>query len=363
LGITLASSSLSAEAQKPKANEETPVLEKDGSVTLPSFRVPFSNIASEQLKKEYVWYIDRVRTSHLPFTRENTVATITQRRDLYNDLRIKPALERTLSRYAVTIKSYYIDGVSVDEITPEEGVSEKNAFRVIIQLHGGGFLVGGTESGILGSAPIASIGKVKVISINYRKAPEHKFPAASEDVSKVYSHLIKTYKPQNIGIFGCSAGATLTSQSISWFYANKLPRPGAISIQGAGIGSGENWYSLNGDADYTSFDNIGFRWEGLPIYHYMFGVSDKNVLANPVVSKDVLSWFPPTMFVSGTRDYGLSKVLRSNQLLIDSNVRTNLYIQEGAWHCSFIEGFPDTPEHQSLWSSLYKFFDENLGTD
>ena len=78
--------------------------------------------------------------------------------------------------------------------------------------------------------PIAFVGKFRVISIDYREAPEYSFPAASEDVAKVYAELLKTYKPTNIGIYGCSAGGPLTAESIAWFQKLKLPLPGAVGM-------------------------------------------------------------------------------------------------------------------------------------
>src|SRR6185312_14600393 len=80
------------------------------------------------------------------------------------------------------------------------------------------------------SIPIASIGKIKVISIDYRMAPEYTFPAASDDVVAVYRQLLKTYKPKNMGLYGCSAGGLLTAESISRFQKESLPLPAAIGM-------------------------------------------------------------------------------------------------------------------------------------
>jgi hypothetical protein len=72
---------------------------------------------------------------------------------------------------------------------------------------------------LLESVPIASVGRFKVITVDYRQAPEATFPVASEDVAAVYKDLLKTYKPENIGVYRCSAGGALTAQAGAWFVA------------------------------------------------------------------------------------------------------------------------------------------------
>ena len=82
--------------------------------------------------------------------------------------------------------------------------------------------------------PIAALGRIKVVSLDYRQGPEHRHPAASEDVAAAYRELLKTYRPENIGIYGCSAGGMLAGMSVAWFQRHGLPRPGAVGILCAG---------------------------------------------------------------------------------------------------------------------------------
>ncbi len=95
------------------------------------------------------------------------------------------------------IASSTIAGIPVWVVTPAGGVPADKQDRVLINVHGGGF---NADSGSLNeSIPIANLTRTKVISVLYRLAPEHPFPAAVDDTVAVYRELLKTYKPQNIG--------------------------------------------------------------------------------------------------------------------------------------------------------------------
>ncbi len=73
--------------------------------------------------------------------------------------------------------------------------------------------------------PIASLGRIKVIPVDYRCGPDHKSPVASEDESAVYRQVLKTHRPQNVGLYGCSAEGMLTAMSVAWFHGHNLSGP------------------------------------------------------------------------------------------------------------------------------------------
>ncbi len=83
--------------------------------------------------------------------------------------------------------------------------------------------------------PLRVSGGSRVITMDYRMAPEHKYPAAEDDIVAVYRELLKTYRPENIGIYGCSAGAVLTGTTVAKLIATGQPKPGAIGMFGQGI--------------------------------------------------------------------------------------------------------------------------------
>src|SRR5260370_14531286 len=117
--------------------------------------------------------------------------------------------DATRAGYTANIEFSTIAGVPVSVVTPIV-IPANKANRVLINLHGGGFT---SDSGSLTeSLPIANLTQTKVVSVIYRLAPEHPFPAPVEDVVAVYKELLKTYGPRNIAIYGSSAVAVITPE-------------------------------------------------------------------------------------------------------------------------------------------------------
>jgi acetyl esterase/lipase len=266
------------------------------------------------------------------------------------------AYQELRNRYRVSIASETLGGVGVEIFVPEGGVAPENAKRVLINLHGGGFRVGSRLISHLESIPIASVAKIKIISVDYRMAPQYHFPAASEDVAAVYSQLIKSYDPKNIGIFGCSAGGLLTAQSIAWFQRQNLPMPGAVGMFCAAAS-----YWSEGDSGY-----FARLWEERPkspredkYFEYLKNVDMNDALAYPVRSKQIMARFPPSLLLSSTRDLALSSVAHTHSVLVELGVPAELHVWEGLPH-AFIYN-PRLLQSSEMYEITARFFDRYLG--
>jgi len=83
--------------------------------------------------------------------------------------------------------------------------------QVILYFHGGGHIMGSSNSHKLFTLKLARITNLKVLSINYRLAPEEPHPAALEDCVSVYKWLLSSgFQSKNIIISGDSAGGYYT---------------------------------------------------------------------------------------------------------------------------------------------------------
>ncbi len=83
--------------------------------------------------------------------------------------------------------------------------------RVLLYLHGGGYVIGSpaTHRGLAASLSVAA--DCRVLSLDYRLAPENPYPAAVEDACAAYRWLLSEgVAPQKIALAGDSAGGGLT---------------------------------------------------------------------------------------------------------------------------------------------------------
>lgn len=218
--------------------------------------------------------------------------------------------------------------------------------------------------GELESIPVASIGGMKVITVDYRQAPFHQFPAASEDVEAVYRELLKQYEASAIGIFGCSAGGALTAQAVARFQAAGLPLPGAVGIFSSAPspiwtnrGDSGIWWSGNGlpKSQLTEADQALLE----PIQWYMERANRNDPLAYPESSDGVLEKFPPTLLMSGTRAFDMSMVVTAHAKFLKLGVDSSLYIMEGGTHGAHVWAV-GTPEAHNANAYIAHWFDKHL---
>lgn len=263
--------------------------------------------------------------------------------------------KRIRDRYAVRTAQQEIGGVHTEVLVPAAGIPPRNRNRVLIDLHGGAFLGGWGINSESESVPVASLGRIKVISVDYREAPEHRFPAASEDVAAVYRQLLKTYDPGSIGIYGCSAGALLTAEAVAWFQKESLPPPGAVAM----LCGGASYWS-DGDSGYLGRAIYGndLAFESADKNPYFNGTTPKDALAFPVRSPSIMGKFPPSLLISGTRDIALSSTAYTHSVLVAQGVEAELHVWEGVGHGFFYD--VELPQSRAAYEVIVRFFDRHL---
>ncbi|MFC3096522.1 alpha/beta hydrolase [Alteraurantiacibacter palmitatis] len=347
--------SLALLSAAPLAAQGDERLGEDGTVRMDGVSVPLSNLMSEEAR-EYLRHLilDKPFGTAVPDIAEERAR---------QDAIMQGFLDPMRRRYAVDIAQDTIGGVVVDIVTPAGGVPANHSDRVLINLHGGGFVTGARSASLVEAVPLAALMQIKVVSVDYRMAPEHGFPAASEDVESVYRALLEHYEPGKIAIYGCSAGGFLTAQALARFQAQGLPNPAAAGVFCAAL----DGYS-GGDATVLAGPLLGFlpptpsapRTAPPPAAgpNYMSSAQRDDPLAYPLASAEVIAQFPPTLFISGTRSFEFSAALNSHNALARAGVESRFHGWDGMFH-GFIYN-SDLPEAREAYAIMADFFQTHL---
>lgn len=328
-------------------------------INVPSFSLPQSDFLSSETKAalqkselDSKVYIDKLMaTPAIESVPESEHAAL---REYQRELFYTSPLYKTMtSRYRVNIENKQIASVPVEVFTPQEGVPAKNKNRLLINIHGGGFKEGSQTLSRLESIPIAALANTKVISIDYRMAPEHEYPAGNDDIYAVYKALLADYATESIGLYGCSAGALLAAQSLARFQQDKLPMPAALSMSCAAA------HEVNGgDSGHIAEAVVSIPNNPLQTRLYFNHADFSDPILCPGQSQELLANFPPSQLMVGTRDYTLSSVIHTHAQLVKQDVPADLHVFEGMEHGFLYNA--NLPESQETYRLLVRFFEKYL---
>jgi len=138
--------------------------------------------------------------------------------------KMRAGMEKVAERVAGDIKCDPIDAGSVkaEWIVPPNAAPD----RVILYLHGGGYVMGSINTHRAMISRIARASQARALALDYRLAPEHPFPAAVDDATEAYRWLLaQGYKANKIVIAGDSAGGGLALSTLVSIRDAKLPLP------------------------------------------------------------------------------------------------------------------------------------------
>ncbi len=261
-------------------------------------------------------------------------------------------LETALAHYPVAIERGRIGGVAVDIVQPAGGMTGD---RTLLCLHGGAFMWGRGAGALLEAVPVAAELGVRVIAVEYALAPEQTFPAAVEDVLAVYAALGEAVPPGRIGIYGCSAGGILTAQTIARLVHGGMPLPGACAMLcGTGL-------EMKGDSAAMASAVAGQPAAAAPDLMALpcfAGRRSDDPMVFPGASPDLLAGFPPSLLVTGTRDFAASSVATMHRRLLAAGAHAELLHFDGMWHAFHMA--TTLPESRETFAAMARFFGRHL---
>jgi len=237
----------------------------------------------------------------------------------------------------VTVTCTHANGIPVAWIKTENAPPEK----VILYLHGGGYVLGGLESHQMLCGTLAKQAGLNLLLPEYRLAPEHPFPAALEDVSQTYAWLLdQNYKPENIFIAGDSAGGGLAIATALHLRESGLPLPAALICLSpwADLTFQGQTHQTQTDAEVLLRADELQEWAGF----YAAGHDRSHPLISPVYAD--FSGLPRLFIQVGSDEVLLDDARRLAEKAKSDGVDVALNIWPGMWH---------------VWHSLGAFMPES----
>lgn len=265
-----------------------------------------------------------------------------------------PALAK---RFDVTVTPTNLAGVKC-YIVEANNLPDRNRNRLLVHVHGGGYVLGPGLSATREAILLAGFGRFKVISIDYRMPPDFPYPAALDDAMAVWKEAVKMADPKNMAIFGTSTGGGMTLAMVLRAKDERLPLPAAIA-------PGTPWADLTdtGDSYKTNewVDNILVTWNGWlgDAARLYAGSHDlKEPYLSPIYGD--FHGFPPAILTTGTRDLFLSNTVRTHRKLRRAGVEADLNVYEGQSHAEYYINV-DAPETKEAMMDIANFLDRHLG--
>jgi acetyl esterase/lipase len=220
--------------------------------------------------------------------------------------------------------------------------------RVLLYFHGGGWVMGSAYGFRSLTVALGKVTQMRVLSVNYRLAPEHPYPAALEDCTNAYQWLLRQgFNPLNIIIAGDSAGGQLTLTTILNLRDKGTPFPkGAVCLSpctSLDTIDLERQHRSHGETDPILGDIGTFWW--VPAYLGIENpVDPKNPLVSPLYGD--LQGFPPLLVQATPPEILFETARQFVERAKASGVDATLETWEGMIHVWQLFGLGLFPEAQ-----------------
>jgi acetyl esterase/lipase len=289
--------------------------------------------------------IERLRSIYRNWTRETSVA------------QMRSDWDAAFAGCSVRVSCRLVSagGVDGEWIVPPDAPHDK----AILYFHGGGFRIGSVASHRDLIARIAEAGGCRALAINYRLAPEHRFPAALDDALTAYRYLRdQGLRPADIGFAGDSAGGNLVLAAMVAARDRGEPLPAAAALMSP-------WTDLAATgASYVSrakADPIHQRAMILALakdYHGKDG-NPRDPLASPLYAD--LAGLPPLLVQVGDRETVRNDATELAATARAAGVEVELQVWDGMIHV--FQMFPEIPQTREAIASLADFLRIHLHID
>jgi acetyl esterase/lipase len=225
----------------------------------------------------------------------------------------------------VEVKRLEIGRIPTAWVIPAEAKQDK----VVLHLHGGGYVLGSIEGYQMMCILMAKTLKMKVLLPEYRLAPENPFPAAVEDAAQAYRWLLALgYQSKDIIVSGDSAGGGLSLAAVMSLRDAGDPLPAAVVCMSpwADLTFKGRSYSAKKKAEVMLREDTLREWAAA----YAGGENASHPLLSPIYGN--FRAFPPLLIQVGSDEILLDDSIMLAEKAKADGVDVTLKVWDGLWH-------------------------------
>jgi epsilon-lactone hydrolase len=198
----------------------------------------------------------------------------------------------------------------------------------LLYLHGGGYAIGTAHTGVPLTAALAGRARLRALSLDYRLAPEHPFPAAADDALAAYRALLDDTDPARVVLAGDSAGGGLALATLLAARDAGLPLP-------AGLVAFSGWFDLTlSGPSLTGKESVDPVFDAADIREYagayLDGADARDPRASPLLAD--LHGLPPLLLQVGSHEVLLDDSARLAARAAAADVEVTLETYPGSPH-------------------------------
>ena len=201
--------------------------------------------------------------------------------------------------------------------------------RVLLWFHGGWYALGSPRTAAGLASDVARRTGARVLSVDYRLAPEHPYPAALQDARAAYRALLEDgVEPSQVVLVGESAGGGLVASTLAALRRDRLPQPAAAVLFSPWTDltlSGRSMTSKVGVDPAFHPDGVRVR-----VADYVGAVSASDPAISPVFAD--LSGVAPLLIQAGSLEILLDDAVRLAARAAAADVAVTLDVTPGVPH-------------------------------
>lgn len=200
---------------------------------------------------------------------------------------------------------------------------------VILYCHGGGYSTGSSIYARTLTTKLAASTSMDVLSFDYRLAPEHPYPAATEDAMKAWDYLMLLgYGARDVIVAGDSAGGNMALSLVLKLKSQNrlLPRGLVLMSPWTDLTSSGKTHITRAEVDPV----LNEEYLKSMIENYAPDQPLDDPLISPLFGE--FEGFPPTYIQVGDNEVLLSDATMLHKKMIQANVSVKLDVFKGMWH-------------------------------